>query len=82
VVAFALQFTFLWNEFLFGLMLSEPGKQPVTVMLNVLAGPKFGTQEYNVNMAAAMQAAVPTIAVYLLTGHLLARGISGRVSHG
>jgi glucose/mannose transport system permease protein len=81
-VALALQFTFLWNEFLFGLMLSAADKQPMTVMLNVLAGPEFGTLEYNVNMAAAMEAAVPTIAVYLLAGRLLARSISGRLSNG
>jgi glucose/mannose transport system permease protein len=76
VVAFVLQFTFLWNDFLLGLTFAGVGHEPITVALNVLAGPHLGPQEYNVIMAAAAIAAAPTILLYMLSGPLLMRGFA------
>ena len=73
------QFTNIWNEFLFALTITNsPDTQPVTVSLQNLAG-SFAAQ-YNVQLAGALLAALPTIVVYVLLGPLLrpraARGLA------
>jgi glucose/mannose transport system permease protein len=73
VVAAVLQFTFLWNDFLFGLMFSGSGNEPVTVMLSVLTGAQYGVAEYNVHIASAMISAAPTILLYIAASRLLIR---------
>lgn len=74
-VAFTLQFTYLWNEFLLNLIFAGTGHESVTVSLNLLAGAQYGAPHYNVVMAAAIIAAIPTIALYLLSGPMFSRGI-------
>lgn len=81
-VALVLQFTYIWNDFLLGLTFAGPGRQPVTVALNTLAGSQFGAQEHNVNMAATVIAALPTILVYFLSGRLFVRGIAAGAVKG
>ena len=59
------QFTNIWNEFLFAVTLTnDPSSQPVTVALQNLAG-SFAAL-YNVQMAGALMAALPTFVVYVL----------------
>jgi glucose/mannose transport system permease protein len=82
VAAVVLQFTFLWNDFFLGLIFSGSGNEPVTVALNVLVGAQLGPQQYNINMAAAMIAAAPTILLYLLTNRLFTRGVTVMRHHG
>jgi len=68
------QFTSIWNEFLFAVSLtSSPDTQPVTVSLQNLAG-SFAAQ-YNVQLAGALIAAVPTLLVYILLGRFFVRGL-------
>jgi len=68
------QFTSVWNDFLVGVMvLSNPRLAPVTVAVNNLAGTYF--VEWNIQMAAAVIAALPTIVVYLALGRLFMRGL-------
>lgn len=68
------QFTNIWNEFLFAVSLtSSPATQPVTVSLQNLAG-SFAAQ-YNVQLAGALIAAVPTLLVYVLLGRYFVRGL-------
>lgn len=81
-VAMILQFTYIWNDFLLGLTFSSPESQPVTVALNNLVGSQFGEQEYNLNMAATMLAALPTVLVYLFSGRLFVRGIAAGAVKG
>lgn len=81
-VAVILQFTYTWNDFLFGLTFSSPASQPITVALNNLVGSQFGAQEYNVNMAATILTALPTVTVYLLSGRLFVRGIAAGAVKG
>ena len=59
------QFTQIWNDFLFGVSFSEAGTQPVTVALNNIVNSTTGVKEYNVDMAAAINAALPTHLVYI-----------------
>jgi len=68
------QFTSIWNEFLFAVTLTNsPENQPVTVALQNLAG-SFAAQ-YNVQLAGALIAAVPTLLVYILLGRYFVRGL-------
>jgi glucose/mannose transport system permease protein len=68
------QFTSIWNDFLIGLVvLSRPTLSPVNVAVKNLAG-SF-TTEWNVQMAAALIAALPTIFVYLGLGKFFMQGL-------
>jgi glucose/mannose transport system permease protein len=74
------QFTQIWNDFLFGVVFTGPDSRPVTVALNNFVNAKEGVQEYNVNMAAAVITALPTLLVYILGGRYFVRGlVSGSV---
>jgi glucose/mannose transport system permease protein len=67
------QFTNIWNEFLFAVVLTRPSSWPVTVALNNLAGSQI--VEWNVQMAGALLAAIPTLLVYILLGRFFVRGL-------
>ncbi len=74
VVVIIWQFTNIWNEFLFAVTVtSDPTKQPITVALVNLAGSQV--VEWNVQMAGALLAALPTLIVYILLGRYFVRGL-------
>lgn len=74
VVVGIFQFTNIWNEFLFGLtVIPNPARQPITVALNNLSG-SFSV-EWNVVMAGAVIAALPTLLIYIFLGKYFVRGI-------
>jgi glucose/mannose transport system permease protein len=74
VVVAIWQFTSIWNEFLFAVVVtSNPSVQPITVALNNMAG-SF-VVEWNVQMAGALLAALPTLLVYVLLGRFFMRGL-------
>jgi glucose/mannose transport system permease protein len=65
-VALIWQFTNIWNDFLLGVVvLSNPRLAPITVAINNITGSY--SVEWNLQMAAAIVAAAPTVIVYLLT---------------
>ncbi|WP_027251274.1 carbohydrate ABC transporter permease [Photobacterium halotolerans] len=70
------QFTAIWNDFLFGVVYSGAETQPITVALNNLVNTSTGVKEYNVDMAAAIIAALPTLLVYVLAGKYFVRGLT------
>jgi glucose/mannose transport system permease protein len=72
-VALIWQFTSIWNEFLFAIILTSPGSWPVTVELNNLAGSQI--VQWNVQMAGALLAAPPTLIVYIFLGRFFLRGL-------
>ena len=76
VVTVIWQFTQIWNDFLFGVSFSEAGTKPVTVALNNIVNSTTGVKEYNVDMAAAIIAALPTLAVYIIAGKYFIRGLT------
>ena len=68
------QFTNIWNDFLFGLVvIPDVTRQPVTVALNNLSGTT--SVDWNTIMAGALITAVPTIVVYVLLGRFFVRGL-------
>ena len=74
VVVMIWQFTSVWNDFLFGVIVtSRPNVQPITVALNNMAGSYI--VEWNVQMAGSILAALPTLLVYILLGKYFMRGL-------
>jgi glucose/mannose transport system permease protein len=74
VVVMIWQFTSIWNDFLFGVIVtSRPAVQPITVALNNLAGSYIVA--WNVQMAGALLAALPTMVIYILLGRFFMRGL-------
>jgi glucose/mannose transport system permease protein len=69
------QFTQVWNDFLFGVVFSGADSMPITVALNNLVNTTEGVKEYNVDMAAAIIAALPTLLVYVVGGRFFLRGL-------
>ncbi len=76
VVSIIWQSTQIWNDFLFGVVFSDPDSQPVTVGLNNLVNSTTGEKRYNVDMAGAIIAALPTIFVYVVAGKYFVRGLT------
>jgi glucose/mannose transport system permease protein len=74
VVVMIWQFTSIWNDFLFAVVVtSRPSLQPITVALNNLAG-SFSVQ-WNVQMAGALIAALPTLLVYIFLSRYFMSGL-------
>ncbi len=76
VVTVIWQFTNVWNDFLFGVSFSRGGSQPITVALNNIVNSTTGVKEYNVDMASAIIAAIPTLLVYVVAGKYFIRGLT------
>jgi glucose/mannose transport system permease protein len=72
-VAMIWQFTSAWNDFLFGVLLTTAGNNPITVALNNVAGGQ--TVSFNESMASALLACIPTVLVYILLGRFFMRGL-------
>lgn len=66
------QFTSIWNELLFALVLSGPNSMPATVALNSLTGTLAA--EWNVQMAGSMWLGLPVLVLYIALGRFLIRG--------
>jgi glucose/mannose transport system permease protein len=75
VVTVIYQFTNIWNDFLFGASFASGDGAPMTVALNNLVNTSTGVKEYNVDMAAAVMAALPTLLVYIVAGRYFVRGL-------
>jgi glucose/mannose transport system permease protein len=74
VVVIIWQFTNVWNEFLFAVsILQKPELQPITVALRNLAGSQI--KEWNMVMAGAIIAALPTLLIYIILGRYFIRGL-------
>jgi glucose/mannose transport system permease protein len=82
VVCIIWQFTQIWNDFLFGVAFAGADSQPITVALNNLVRTSTGVKEYNVDMAAAIIAALPTLFVYVVAGKYFVRGLTAGAVKG
>ena len=82
VVTLIWQFTNIWNDFLYGIVFSGADSKPVTAGLNNLANTTSSVKEYNVDMAAALIAALPTLFVYVVAGKYFVRGLTAGAVKG
>jgi glucose/mannose transport system permease protein len=74
VVVVIWQFTQIWNEFLFAVsIVTAADRVPITVALQNLSGAQV--VEWNVQMAGAFLAAIPTLLVYIVLGRYFIRGL-------
>jgi len=73
VITGVFQFTSIWNDFLFGLVLARGTEAlPASVALANLKGTT--TAFWNVQMAGAWLYALPVVAIYILLGKYLMKG--------
>jgi glucose/mannose transport system permease protein len=82
VVTLIWQFTQIWNDFLYGVVFSGADSKPITVGLNNLVNTTSSVKEYNVDMAAALIAALPTLLVYVIAGKYFVRGLTAGAVKG
>lgn len=82
VVTLIWQFTQIWNDFLYGVVFSGADSKPITVGLNNLVNTSSSVKEYNVDMAAALIAALPTLLVYVIAGKYFVRGLTAGAVKG
>jgi len=75
VVTVIWQFTNIWNDFLFGASFASGNAAPMTVALNNVVATSTSVKEYNVDMASAIYAALPTLVVYVVAGRYFVRGL-------
>ncbi|QSG16241.1 carbohydrate ABC transporter permease [Halapricum desulfuricans] len=76
VVTLIYQFTNIWNDLLFALVLvGNPANDVVTMELSALQGSMVG--QYNLQMAGAFITALPTLLVYIIFGEQFAEGVAG-----
>lgn len=75
-VLFIFQFTWIWNDLTFGLVLSTSnGVRPIMPSLATLQG-TFSTSGPPISMAAALVASIPTLVVFLLLGRYFLQGLT------
>ncbi len=82
VVTLIWQFTNIWNDFLYGVVFSGADSKPITVGLNNLANTSSSVKEYNVDMAAALIAAAPTLFIYIVAGKFFVRALTAGAVKG
>jgi glucose/mannose transport system permease protein len=73
VVVLIWQFTNIWNDFLFAVTLSSPATQPITVVLQGLGAGQIS--HYEIQMAGAIVAALPTLLIYIVLGRYFVQGV-------
>jgi len=73
VVVIIWQFTQIWNEFLFAVTLTRRATEPITVALAQLAGGE--AVRWNLPMAGAILAALPTLIIYIILGRYFIKGL-------
>ncbi len=72
-IAIIWQFTAVWNDFLFGAVMTNRDSWPVMIALNNVAGGQ--SVPFGQAMAGALLACIPTLLVYLLLGRYFMRGL-------
>lgn len=77
IVAALLQITIIWNDFIWGLVLTNgEANLPVTVSLANLKGSFVA--EWNLQMAGALWVALPTLLIFVFLGKYIIRGYAAR----
>jgi len=76
IVCVIWQFTGIWNEFLYGAVLTSGANQPITSAIVAFSGSGTGERHYNVEAAAVIFAALPPLFIYLIGGKYFVRGLT------
>ena len=81
-IFFNILFTQIWNDFLFGSTFSFGEAAPIQVALNNMVLSSTSVKEYNVDMASAIIAGIPTLIVYVFAGKYFIRGLTSGAVKG
>jgi glucose/mannose transport system permease protein len=76
IVTVIWQFTGIWNEYLFGVVLNSGSNQPITSALVALSMSGTTVRTYDVMSAAVLIAALPPLLVYFFGGKYFVRGLT------
>lgn len=76
IVTVIWQFTGIWNEYLFGVVLNSGQRQPITAALVALSANGTNVRVYDVMSAAVMIGALPPLLVYFFGGKYFIRGLT------
>lgn len=76
IVTVIWQFTGIWDEYLFGVVLNSGSNQPITAALVALSLDGTTVRTYDVMSAAVMIAALPPLLVYFFGGKYFVRGLT------
>lgn len=76
IVTVIWQFTGIWNEYLFGVVLNSGASQPITAALVALSMNGTTVRSYDVMSAAVMIGALPPLLVYFFGGKYFVRGLT------
>lgn len=76
IVTVIWQFTGIWNEYLFGVVLNSGTNQPITSALVALALNGTTVRTYDVMSAAVLIGALPPLLVYFFGGKYFVRGLT------
>lgn len=77
VAVFILEFTFVWNDLVFGLTLTTTAEvRPVMTALAGLMTDVYAGTPVPVGLAAGLVCSLPTVVLFLATQRLFARGLS------
>jgi glucose/mannose transport system permease protein len=76
IVTVIWQFTGIWNEFLYGVVLTTGASQPVTAAVAAFTMSGQSVREFDIMSAGVMISALPPLLVYLLGGKYFVRGLT------
>ena len=76
IVTVIWQFTGIWNEYLFGVVLNSGANQPITSALVALSMSGTTVRTYDVMSAAVLIGALPPLLVYFFGGKYFVRGLT------
>jgi glucose/mannose transport system permease protein len=76
VVVVIWQFTHIWNEYLFATTFTSGYNKPITAALMAMTASQTELREYNVESAAVIIAALPTLLIYFFAGRFFMRGLT------
>ncbi|MDP1732407.1 MAG: carbohydrate ABC transporter permease [Devosia sp.] len=76
IVTVIWQFTGIWNEYLFGVVLNSGAQQPITAALVALSTGGTNVRVFDVMSAAVLIGALPPLLVYFFGGKYFVRGLT------
>jgi glucose/mannose transport system permease protein len=76
IVTVIWQFTGIWNEFLYGVVLTTGDSQPVTAALVAFSSNGQNVRNYDVMSAGVLIGALPPLLVYFFGGKYFVRGLT------
>ena len=75
IVAVILVFSGIYNDFLFALTFGDTSKRPIMAAVQNIVSSSYGIKEHNMNIAAVVIAALPTLLLFLVAGKFFVRGL-------